>query len=490
MPQFQYIDLFDDELYQHNTIANAPANSELLNTIRLQVMLAILFNRKLVVPEQWALSSASFLEIADEVIEGYSREITLREKRGKISKRVITPPIVVSYFDRPNATNDHYASALIERIDTHRRLKFCGSVSDPHSESYNNKRQALKDLFGHEINIADAQKRYSDQFTDNLLTIIDDDQTAIRLSNLTRYLVKNKQANIHFDSTVYHQTLAKYAANVKKVCFEDEMLSVYHDPRIEEFRSFFLRAEKEKIPLGEISKLWSMSENFTRSSYSLITKMGQYCLHRALSDNSKANYGSSFYSAFGLSTDGFEEVIIDRMRRIEVSSQQQSLANRDFYFLAGQNAAHYDLADRLYWPEIWREAAAFSVSEGWQKCVKKLQLRLNKMSLEKIHESDTWLEVFDYINSQITGFAFSRSKSSSQSFILAAKTGDVATAAKAASAIAPTVLGSFSMLAAFASVAIKYTSFEYELKATRKYRQGVEKYRSAKQVFSNRGLHT
>ncbi len=477
---YQYIDLFDDDLYDpEEYIKNNSSYSELVNTIRLQVLISILFNKQIVVPEQWATSSSSFMHVADEVIRGYQNEVSLRVSRSEIKRKRIPPPFVIAFHKQNEFNQDFYANSIISRIDSGSRIRICSSTHDKNSNSYSISRERLRNIYVEQDNIHDLESKYGDKFVDELARCIGCDETAIRMQTLAKYLLNSRNTFFEFFPSNYRQDLASYTGNVKRVCFEDQVVASYNDERIEEFKEFFLKAAEKNIGLSQLNQLWEESKSFSEKSFNLITKMGRYCMHRALAVNIKASYSSTFYGSFGSNgRDSFDEFIIDRMRKLEINLTKPNKIERDFSFIANENTQNYDLGDRVYWPEVWGQVGAFSVSNEWQQLLKELREELNEMPLEKVHEAKTWRGIFDRINGKITDFTFKQSKSNPTSVeVIMNRAGDTQTASKGLSVVEPTIFAPFGMLAALAKASVKYVPFKYELKLTRAYRK-------AKQIFS------
>jgi hypothetical protein len=276
-----YIDLFDDDLYEPIDI-NTQNNkyTDHLNAIRMQVLLAILFRRQIVIPEQWAVSSATFLKVAAEVVESYEQ----MDKNAKTKNRfrpVI--PFVIAYQPRelPNIC-DNYAIAVIDRLSTNRRIQHSYTISQSIINKDYSTRSNLQGLFTDLRDHKNGIDGYGPDFVDKLIPIINDEEMAYNISTFGNYLIRNrKYASAVYDPIAYSQQMGKLAGLVKKTCFEDLVIEDNKDYRIPEIQAFFIEAEKRSIGIQEIMKMWDVAENY-KSSYNIITNLGRYCMHRGL----------------------------------------------------------------------------------------------------------------------------------------------------------------------------------------------------------------
>lgn len=476
-----YIDLFDDAIYDINDYSSENVKNEhIKNTIRLQILLALLFKNRIVVPEQWALSSAIFLDIADEVIEGYKRKITVQQ--GKSKRHILPkPPFIISFRNRKYSGSDYFSESIIERLDGSRRLMTSAVTADPSSEKYQSARSNLRNLFVAQSEMS-KDKRFDNQFEGRLADLIQDDHMAVSYCKLARYIDEFNDPESERSSTAFHsvssyeRAMGLHASNVKDACFNDPILMRYNDGRIAEFKDMFLRAKADKIPISSFMDMWKIAENYSPGAYQLITRMGQYCMHRSMAENTFADFGSTFYGAYvGETDDNFEEVLIDRTRRYEHIKALTDSSDRDFRFLATTHAKNYDMLDKLEWANIWSIVAEFSYSEEWDKTLKELVEKLDKVSLVDVHQEPFWHEVFDRINGRLNAFRFRRS-SDSEGLLETILTGarDIRDRTPSTDGTFNTVVSTFAMLASLASATVKLTPLEIELKATRVLRKGKQ----------------
>src|SRR3954447_21395864 len=64
----RYLDLFDDDLYPWQEVEQTETFADHLDNIRLQMMASILFDGRIVVPEQWLISSPTFCRPSAEIV--------------------------------------------------------------------------------------------------------------------------------------------------------------------------------------------------------------------------------------------------------------------------------------------------------------------------------------------------------------------------------------------------------------------------------------
>ena len=88
-----YFDLLDDGLYRLDADISKQGNpQQLIQVLRFQFLLCALFHRTVIVPEQWLISSATFREVAFEVIRHWTPFVDRRTGYGEQSQRRVEPP--------------------------------------------------------------------------------------------------------------------------------------------------------------------------------------------------------------------------------------------------------------------------------------------------------------------------------------------------------------------------------------------------------------
>lgn len=119
-----YIDLFDDALYRWPSEAESNYAS-LKNHLRVLVFTNLLLGRPIIVPEQWAVSSAACIDVLAEVAAGYCHY-----QAGRLANRTSAAlPIHFACFDRTSEVVGQVRSgfelpaALLERTLVGRRLR-------------------------------------------------------------------------------------------------------------------------------------------------------------------------------------------------------------------------------------------------------------------------------------------------------------------------------------------------------------------------------
>lgn len=119
-----YIDLFDDALYRWPSEVESNYAS-LKNHLRVLVFTNLILGRAVLVPEQWAVSSAACIDVLAEVAAGYRRY-----QAGRLANRTSAAlPIRFACFDRSSEvvgqvrTGFELPTALLERAIVGRRLR-------------------------------------------------------------------------------------------------------------------------------------------------------------------------------------------------------------------------------------------------------------------------------------------------------------------------------------------------------------------------------
>ena len=103
-----YLDLFDDAIYEPKSLyRNDGYFSYELNLLRMHIFLWLLFGKKIIVPEQWAVSSASFQIVIGELLMG-------KRNAEEFTGRVYPNPIKILTIDRGVNAEDALAGAFVD----------------------------------------------------------------------------------------------------------------------------------------------------------------------------------------------------------------------------------------------------------------------------------------------------------------------------------------------------------------------------------------
>lgn len=481
---FQYIDIFDDALYEPSLYVSTPTDYEdLHHTIRLQILVTLLFGNQVIVPEQWAVSSLPFLRISNEVIKAYTPDIEIKIDSGPPIPDLVDPPIVISFWDRGTPQKDQLALAMYSRLSSGRRLGLTSSLREVKDGETTSQRKNLTTIFRDLAENRNRPAKDDRRITRLIRDELDNSAAAVYIRELSAYLDKYPDAVKWHDPGGYGEALSRQVESVSHVCFNDGALIEQGGLLIKEFQEFFIESRKLDIKPDEISKMWEIARRYSDESYYLITKMGQYCMHRSMSEKISANYDSTFYGSFG---DGprsvFDEKVVNSVRKRYIDSGNFTMKYRDLQFLATEHAVNYDLYDKFNWTEVWSNVAEFSRSPQWRQVLIELRATLNEVEADEIHQNAVWKRAFDRINDRMRSFTF-RSSPRYEGFaeILVNVVKDARDTAVAGPASDPrfSFLVPLAMLAALASASIKMTPFEIQLSATRKYRR-------ARQMFSDK----
>jgi hypothetical protein len=477
-----YIDLFDDALYNADCIDVFDADREKLkNTIRLQVLITLLFRNQIIVPEQWALSSATFLQVANEVIDGYRYKINLTN-RASPEKALIKPPIVVSFRKRDVAANSAFSLAMIDRLENESRLMFSALTKDTSNGKSQTARERLRRIFvdkTHTVNPAEFGMQLEQRVTD----VIENDNTATNICGLARYLAEYTDPDPEFSAwsaTEYHNAanyesdMAMHASTVRHVCAKDSVLHSYDDERISHFAEMFERAQRDGIAISSFMEMWPLAQGYPEATSDLITRIGQYCMHRSIANSTSADFGSTLYGAYsGKSDDNFDQILIARTRAHEYLKANKAGQDLDFRFLATTHADKYDFSDRFSWKEVWANVAEFAYSSDWEETLRHLEHKLAGLDAEEVHNEPLWREVFDRINGNFKEFQLKKHAEKEGLFLaVIGRSSGIELLSRLGGSVENIIVSSYAMLAGWSSVYRKTTPLEIELKATRALRSG------------------
>ncbi|WP_421901378.1 hypothetical protein [Maridesulfovibrio sp.] len=301
---FQYIDLFDDELYFPEEYGvKGGVNEKLLhleNTIRLQIVMALLSGKQIVIPEQWMSSSATCLKIVSEVTRGYLKY--RQNPENESSENQVSPPFIIGYLsDSGVGGMDHYVSCFLKRLKGNNRLCFSPKLSLEDNKENASTRSEL-------INFFDTEKRYqfdSVGVRDELKDIIGNGKIAGYILDIVRYFnsfpenpKKSPRMYFYYDKSQYYAGIENKLRQVRAKCVPSATNDSYEKEIYEELELFFRTAkDKHNIPIGELLMLWwhSQKGGYTSQAKIFIENIGRNILHSSLAEQINCDYSSFFH---------------------------------------------------------------------------------------------------------------------------------------------------------------------------------------------------
>lgn len=408
-----YIDLFDDGLYPLEATANSHdlEKNAHINLLRLHVLLAILFERTIVVPEQWATSSASFLYVAHEVLENYKDEARAKDDEHE-STRFIRFPFCV-YFIKRKTERYHpgiiYLAALAERAAQGRRVQLSPKLVG--SQEGDEPRRQFREACGTAVAASHFDDSTIHRLRGQLQRALGDGACAAWISTLSQRLYQWQDEAVIIDFETSFAERYRDELEVQTRAIAATLLGpggneqVLADPRIQEFRQFLVDAKRDNIELHSIMDLWQRSQ--TRCSENvqhLIAATGRYAMHRAMARATNADHADSCFSYYFRKTDGgvlkdeicmaTESPIVgffDELRRTETRSHARQ--DRDFRIQVRSEQGRR--LEPRSWVCAWERLWDYLVSDEWKRQRAKREEALAKAHGDTRTQAEIWGEILE-----------------------------------------------------------------------------------------------
>ncbi len=380
----QYLDLFDDAI--DGSSKQDVRYLRRLTTLRLQAMWAILFYGRLVVPEQWLVSSPALLQVSSEIVQHYP---------WRYRDDLISPPISGGFYARQHRERMEYPRALMERIKTERPLRLSPDLDLASHENAGALRQRLaavmEKLHEREYSFAHDRRHIEDECHEILQSGV-----GLHLVELARYFDQTPKTKFVVDQGKYQASLGTSVIAVKRNLFK-ESLDDLRDDRVAGFRAFFKEAEKRRVGANDITDLWRLSSELDISieAKQLIENVGRYVMHQALSDACGASHGA--FAAHTMARAENDDLFDFLVRQFNLDVDRRAPLERDFQQVIVEQSANYRFAERLKWDHIWSGVWAFALSDRWQRLRKQALDRMGKLPLQRKYDGDEFNYFFDHV---------------------------------------------------------------------------------------------
>lgn len=416
-----YLDLFDDGIPRPGRNVLAPLSgddigfeSRLANTLRFQMLLAVLFDRKIIVPEAWAVSSPMFLRVAGEFLEHYRHQVVVHDAVGARSVPS-SPPFVVAFGPqaREGSTVHRFAYSLWWRLSTHRRLMFSQSLSGTPAENQALGASArlaatIKPLLrGPAHRLQDLPALLQDSMARNGESAVAE-QLGHRMTHLMRFLQSHPRSGwLPFDAARYEKRLWTEVHSVRAAVAslsshqaQDQGIAVTGLSR------FFRQIEAQQSGNRSIMALWQhlMSMDLPAEDKATLEAFGRYVLNRAYASALGATAASSIsFEAYARGpADARAGALLDRLLLADAAAEGPAgTPVHDFVAMASEHP--YDLVDTIEWSRTWQAVADFALSPGWKAERNRLLDRMQALTPVQRLRAESWYPVFDRINAALHG---------------------------------------------------------------------------------------
>jgi len=402
-----YFDLFDDELWEVSK-GRREKEGPLLDTIRFKIVLALVSGKTLVVPEQWAISSPSFISIAAELLEPFFED----RKAGKMPRL----PFIIGFgdFRDHDPKSNPYRSALVDRLrDARRRLKFSDAVDVDQTEDAGPLRAKIASV------IADADP-YDSSLSERLNDLIQNRASVAGIVQLLRYCEIPGTSKTYQDAQ-YQGNLGAHLLRVKQFVLHDTEWTLEarekDDPDnivpvsdsdfsvISEFKDFFNSPEAENNPGAYVMLMQRARERYSVEGATFIEIMGRVGMHAALGNCLGAHVSSHIHGKFKSqpSTMPLTEFFCDSLFT-DHGVDAEPILSKESIFDAEQ-------AKKIDWRDAWTSVQSVAADSRWQELLHRQNDRITAAGYmsddgadKMLH--DCMLENIDYLNTQLRQIRF------------------------------------------------------------------------------------
>lgn len=411
-----YLDLFDDGIPAGNIFVDPGTvgpDLQLVDTLRFQMLVALMFGRKIVVPDAW-IWSPTFLHVASEVLGGFAEASTvpMRSAIGGLRQPVPSPFLLALSETSSAPAMQRLTQALRWRIETGRRIMFSPTLAADNGKEAALRRSVAQALPGTADPLA-TQASVPDQLF-RILADIDGRQVAARFADAIRriygFLDRPAWADDPFRPLApqsYRAALAREVTRVRDVVLDPQIVGIASEGDLDAFKRFF-RSVEGSDPAA-IMALWSRLSSLDESAADKqgIEAFGRVVLNRAYAESLGATrLGAVSFEAYCRSQVRPTDVglLHEVLGRTVPSADPYALQRQVPDFIAIAKERRYDLFDRYErdeWTSVWRAVASLLTNVTWLRQRDAMLGRLRALPESELLSGDPWTGVFDEITAAL-----------------------------------------------------------------------------------------
>lgn len=432
-----YLDLFDDEFYDLDTLLAGKGHERRLANIKLHLLLWMVLGKTVVVPEQWALSSRLCQQVINEIADSFLRYLKNSDYHG------MRYPIRIQSLTRAQPENfQHHAleGGLMDRLKNKRRLRLDHALdieingsAEVVRDSLNNtiKRASVRELIRGELDFSLMREKVHDEFLKDLTSCgVAKDIRSDTIDLLSGTLVFHSAVRDSGRFKLYspyrnvlqstqESAIANYVEAVHWVVFNTEYSSS-DDDRVKAIQSMFVEADRKNMPRSSIMSMWKIIGTFDADIRIFIERLGRLCLHGAISEQYHVAYGTNGMAGgldlreFDDFEKGLQERVRDRLTRQEFGIGPESCDALTLVpnYLTLEDNPKNDVFDfsRVSWETIWYELWDYLYAPEWEKSREKLSKDLERAMRSSPEDcSAEWDRIFATICNRFSMIQFKRS---------------------------------------------------------------------------------
>jgi len=418
-----YTDLFDDGITAHNflsdTLENASFEKKLLDTIRFQVLLAILFDRQIAVPECWIASSPLFLKVFSEVAKSFPTNVQLRNDPDHPELRTVYPFRLIFFTDTLPNPSGYFLTSLAERIRTNRRVLWLPeAASDPEADRLS-QRAALANKVDNFVTArGDLTAQDAQHFTDEFIGMLEDIYTAPPTGDFSAVAIPLERILHRLQSSIRSGTYSGWGTNglktqlkgvgrsvdeVKRVIRKDKDLYARHEKEVLNFRAFFDEVEGAGKESQDVMGMWPYLQKYDPTMAQTAEVFGRLALNRGYAGSTSSAQGTLSFSYYA---GGEASEFTNSLVASTVNGLTSGVDLNAAHFVETAPASHYDLVDTIEWKNIWQEAAAIARDPEWHSQRAEIELDIIRPDDPSDFGFDALLVLFDKINGHFQDLRF------------------------------------------------------------------------------------
>ncbi len=422
-----YIDLFDDGIPKSNllvkNISRSSTEKQLLDAARFQILISILFERQIVVPESWAISSPTFLRLFSEIKQSYPDRVNKIDSAGIVTKAPMFP-FVFSFFSTNHSSPlKAYLSAFINRLENGKRVQ---CLTDLRHDSRTIDQKARLSIVNYLKDVSNTlnssgvieSHKFSNGLWDSIYkglegspNTYEESSVAFAITNIVDYLGSHRalletqywEASNALDHT---KTVQENVLRVYKALHSHPKMDEIYPSQTHAFREFFEESKRKDIIFSDIMGMWDILKNYDDEIVSTAEAFGRYALNRGYENASGAGQSTLSFDYYCQGTPSqFAYELLGNVAALEHKSHELGTSFSKFIEMAPSQ--EYDLDDTIEWRNAWESAAILASSEQWRE--KRLNIENNIVNLiikEERLPTDVWCELFDDINAEFQDLSF------------------------------------------------------------------------------------
>ncbi|MGB0660938.1 MAG: hypothetical protein ACPGNV_12260 [Mangrovicoccus sp.] len=421
-----YADLFDDGITPFNYVLEDISGQQhdfekrLLDSVRFQVLVAILFDRQIAVPESWMASSPLFLRVFAEIDRSFSSIVRRTDAGGAVDTFARFPFSFTFFQQASESPAEDFLRALSFRLSQGRRIRWLptsGVFSDADDlEAKKLLANGIDNFLKTTGKIeGSAARKFGHWLFMEMETVFGSAQgkgygaLAVAVGSLLERLASFEGRNaVRFWGKEGRErqlrVVGSTVQDVLNVVSTDPKIFDAFPDEIVEFRSFFEEAQRSGKSMSDIMGMWPILQNYDPRVAKTAEAFGRLALNRGYASSTAASQSTLSFDFYEAARRGsFTEKLLSRTVDIREESVPEYASSR---FLELAPASMYDLSDTLNWEDVWKAVGEVSQSHLWRNEREVIEREIIHTLEGSAVDTDAWLKLFDKLNSLFQNISF------------------------------------------------------------------------------------